>query len=247
VAISIAVVCEAPADQRTGCDLADRVFCLEIDWIEEEILVHLRQWRGLRSNEQCLLWKDVPRLASPRGYYLAGHFDGERGELDARAMRRALYVLKASEHPPDAVILLRDDDRKTRRRKGMQQAIAESKLEAPVVIGLAHPKRECWVLAGFEPQNDREVQLLRSLKNTLGFDPVTRAERLTRKEPEETRSAKRVLDALTGGDWDRQAECWQRTDLGTLQKRGQATGLALYLDEIREKIVPLLRRDPRAD
>ena len=38
--LSIAVVCEGPADRRTGCDIADRVVCEEVRWIEEEILGH---------------------------------------------------------------------------------------------------------------------------------------------------------------------------------------------------------------
>ena len=38
--LSFAVVCEAPADQQTGCGLADRVFLAEVAWLEEEMLPH---------------------------------------------------------------------------------------------------------------------------------------------------------------------------------------------------------------
>ena len=114
------------------------------------------------------------------------------------------------------------------------------------MIGLAHPKRECWVLAGFEPQNQEESQRLEETTTTLGFDPRTAAERLSaRRPPSDLRNAKRVLDDLTGGDWDRQADCWRKTDLGTLADRGRSTGLADYLTELRQRLVPLFTARPR--
>jgi len=247
VALSIAVVCEARADQQTGCGLADRVFLEKLHWLEEEFLPHVRQWRGLDSDSSFLTWSEASKLARARRIRSHGFFDGKPAVHDAHAARKALLLLEESGNGPSAVILLRDEDGDKDRRTGLEQARDRSRFKQRIVIGLAEPMRECWVLAGFEPQDDREVRLLEDLKNALGFDPATKAERLTRRESHEPRSAKRVLDALTGGDWDRQAACWQRTDLGTLEQRGHATGLVLYLDEIREKLVPLLRCDPQAD
>jgi len=244
VTVSIAVVCEAPADQRTSCELADRVLCAQIDWIEPETLDAFRCWRGADSNSPYLLWRDVARKARASGFRVSGHFNGQPGELDAKATRRALLLLQSEGRPLDAVILLRDDDGKTQRRNGMRQAIDESIFKDVVVVGLAHSMRECWVLAGFSPGDPREENVLKRLKTELGFDPVTGADRLTQSHPSDPRSPKRALSVLTDGDHDRQAECWQQTDLAVLSARGEGIGLADYLREVRRVLVPLLRPGP---
>jgi len=53
-----------------------------------------------------------------------------------------------------------------------------------------------------------------------------------------------VLDALTGGDPDREDACLEEPPLALLRQRGSKTGLALYLQEIEERLVPLF--DPSA-
>jgi hypothetical protein len=154
----------------------------------------------------------------------------------------ALWLLHAAEHRPDAVVLLRDDDGQTERRKGLEQARDTSKMGVPIVIGLAHLKRECWVLAGFEPQNEEERRRLEHLSAQLGFDPRSAADRLTaRRPPSALRNPKHVLDNLTGGDRDREADCWGKTGLNLLRDRGQGTGLADYLDEVLKCLAPLIR------
>jgi hypothetical protein len=245
--LSFAVVCEAPADRRTGCDLADRVFLAEVAWLEEELLDPCREWRGLNPGEPCLFWKHVPALARSRNIKAHSHFEGEPGVADAHAARRALLLLHGAENRPNTVVLLRDDDRQAERRRGLDQARRSCKIGIPIAIGLAHPKRECWVLAGFEPQGDQEGRRLTELTGQLGFDPRTSAERLTATGSGEIRSAKRVLDELTVGVWDRQADCWASTDLRILVTRGRSTGLADYLDEVRDRLAPLFRKRPRSD
>ncbi len=239
MALSLAVVCESPADRRTGCDLADRVVCAEVVWIEPEMLPDLRGWRGLARRELCLLWKDVASLAKSRKIKAHGHFAGEPGAPDAHNARQALLLLHGAEHRPDAIVLLRDDDRDAERRKGIEQARDSCRIGIPVAIGLAHPKRECWVLAGFDPQGGEQQQRLKELRIQLGFDPRTSAQRLTAKHSADKRSAKRVLDELTAGDRERQADCWTKTDLEVLIARGQKTGLADYLREVRDRLAPL--------
>jgi hypothetical protein len=39
-----AVVHEAEADFQTGTELADRVLVEAVDWLEEELLPHQREW-----------------------------------------------------------------------------------------------------------------------------------------------------------------------------------------------------------
>ena len=112
------------------------------------------------------------------------------------------------------------------------------------MIGVAHTKRECWVLAGFEPRDDEESNRLAELGNELGFDPRKKAEKLTAREPSAKRSAKRVLNALTGGDQDREAQCWKKTDLSILERQGKNTGLADYLNDLKQRLVPLFKPGP---
>lgn len=244
--LSIAVVCEGPTDRRTGCELADRVVCEAVDWLEEDTLEYQRAWRGLKPSDpsdECLLWKRVKRLARPGLIPMQG-FGGEPAKPDAHAARKFLWLLHASDHPPDAVVFLRDDDGDENHRKGLEQARRHSKFDTPIVIGVAHTKRECWVLAGFDPQTGQEEKRLDELKKELGFDPCRQAERLNGKKETPERNAKRVLKALTGGDPNREAECWQTTDLETLQTRGKGCGLADYLEEVRDRLTPLFGGRP---
>ena len=238
---SIAVVCEASADQRTGCQLADRVFCESADWIELEWLDILRSWRGLDSISSFVTWVQIKqrrdRFPRTRAH---GHFSGEPGAADATAATRAIRLLMDCPDPPDAVVLLRDDDGQTERRKGLEQARNSSKMEVRIVIGLAHTKRECWVLAGFEPQSAEEEKRLAAVRQLLGFDPTARAEQLTATHDSDKLNAKRVLGELTGNDKDREARCWQVTGLRTLKTRGKAAGLADYLGEVKDILAPRL-------
>ena len=49
MALSFVVVCEARADFETASDLADRVICELIDWIEPEMLHHHRRTTDTRT------------------------------------------------------------------------------------------------------------------------------------------------------------------------------------------------------
>lgn len=244
MAQSFAVVCEGPADQRSGCDLADRVLCDRIDWVDAETLADYRQWRGLNGSAPFLSWANVKRLAAERNVKSHGFFDGQPAAHDAHAARKALLLLELADSPPHAVILLRDEDGDPSRREGLQKARHRSNLRERVVIGLAVTMRECWVLAGFDPKNNEETDRLAELRRELGFDPTEAAEELTAgsKQRKAKRNAKGVLMVLSRGDPDREAECWRTTDLETLASRGRNSGLADYLGEVRERLVPLLTR-----
>lgn len=238
--LSFAVVCEDAPDRDTACGLADRLFCEEVEWITDEVLDDYRQWRGLLPGTAYLRWRDVAGLAKQEGLKAHGHFDGEPGAPDAHAARRVLLLLKLKCAPLDGVLLIRDDDRETERRRGLEQGRGAVKWAVPVVIGLAHPKRECWVLAGFEPCSDDEQALLEKLVGELSFDPRPRAERLTSRESDDWKNAKVALTYLAG-DRERQEQCWTKAPLTVLAARGGNTGLADYLGEIRTFLVPLLR------
>jgi hypothetical protein len=63
---------------------------------------------------------------------------------------------------------------------------------------------------------------------------------LTAIHDHDKRSAKRVLKHLVHGDPDREANCWKETPLQILRSRGVQTGLREYLEEVEERLVPLL-------
>jgi hypothetical protein len=108
------------------------------------------------------------------------------------------------------------------------------------VIGLAHCKREAWVLAGFVPKNEGETERIEQLRRELGFHPCDAAQRLTASHDDDKLSAKRVLGALTGEATDREACCWEESPLQTLRDRGEDTGLAAYIHQLEEVLVPLV-------
>jgi hypothetical protein len=157
----------------------------------------------------------------------------------AYTARLALLLLKSSPVTPNAILLVIDDDGDVTRRTGLQQARENVPGVPTTAIGVAHSRRECWVLAGFEPQKEDETDRLNDTIKELTFDPRTDAHRLNDKHPHQPRSAKRVLAALVQDDWDREAQCWQSTSIGILEARGKSIGLTDFLSEIRTRFVPL--------
>lgn len=244
VTCSIAVVCEADADRRAATLLSDRVLRETIEWISPETLPYLRRYRGLGDQDPYLKCSSVKEIARQRRVVVHGFVGGEPRKPDAAMAERALVLLATSEIPPGAVILTRDTDKERTRRDGYDQARGAQRWPFVVIVGVAETKRACWILAGYEPRDDAEREILHRERQELGFDPLSSAEQLTASEKGARRDAKRVLDALAGGDPDREDACLEEPPLALLKKRGANTGLALYLQEIEERLAPLF--DPSA-
>ncbi len=236
----IVVVCEAKADFTIASELADRTACELVDWIEPELLDDLREYVGVDDARNFITWANVKSLAKAAGIQIRGHFDGAPGALDAQATRRALRFVLVSIRDLDAVFLIRDDDNTGQRRKGLEQGRNENAFRDRIVIGVAQCKRECWVLAGFLPQDSVEHKRLQTLREELGMDPTLHAESLSAMHDHDVKSAKRVLGILTDHDWDREVTCWRTTDLAILRQSGRQTGIVEYLDELQTRFVPLL-------
>jgi hypothetical protein len=241
-AYELIIVCEAQADQRTACGLADRILAEKIDWLEPEMLDSQRRWRGLAPvHGSFLKWASVREESERVGLQgIFGHFQGKPGEPDAHMARRALLLLVQLGLCPDAVVLVRDSDGDSRRRMGLEQARNDRAWPFEVVIGVAEPKRECWVLAGFEAKGPGEVERLRKVSERLSFHPIKDAHRLMAREHGAKTDAKAALEELTLGDLERERECLTETPLPTLEERGERTGLAAYLQEVRQRLVPIL-------
>jgi hypothetical protein len=240
VTAQLTMVCEAPADFETAAGLADRIVCDCVDWISSNVIDFYRQWRGWQEDAHYILWREVPVLARRLHVQPRGHFAGRPGDLDAFAARRALTLLLIAEARPSAAFLIRDSDGLLDRQLGLEQAratIGDERLR--VVIGVAHTKRECWVLAGFVPRDDAERTRLAALRSELGFEPTTNSERLTAKHEQDKKSAKRVLRLLVDNDRNRERECMMQTELSILRENGSGCGLTSFLSEVQSKLVPI--------
>jgi hypothetical protein len=244
MSLRIAVVYEADADFRTGTELADMVLIDEIEWLNEDLVIHQREWIN-EVEQQRLTWKTIPRLAQAAVIRAHGHIDGKPLEADAGAARRAILYLKAMFDNLDGIMLLRDQDDQPERRKGLEQAWSEHRGKPKVVVGLAVVEREAWVISGFEPQGEDEQARLDAERQTLGFYPHERSHELTAgKDDTALRSPKRVLLQLSGGDYDRERRCWNTTPLAVLRERGTENGLVAFLEEVRTRLAPLIGHVP---
>jgi hypothetical protein len=235
------VVSEARADFITATELADRVLLAEITWLDDAIIEPQREWIGEDTPGRHLAWSTVAHQAREIGIRVQGHFDGDPGLPDARAARRAiLYVLKRFGNL-DAILLIRDMDDQPERKQGLEQARTIDNSGKSLVIGVAYSERECWVISGFNPENDEETQRLGVERQKLGVNPSLRSHELTAcKRDIALRSPKRVLKVLTGDNWERQRRCWKETSLQELKDRGEENGLADFLDEVKIHLVPLI-------
>ena len=198
------------------------------EWIEGATLASIRTWITAVSGEhgiEPLLWKSVGKIARRERIVRLGFFDGQPGKEDARQARIALAVAQRIMPDLAGVILVRDSDKQLSRGAGLQQA-KDTSVGLSIAIGLAIPEREAWVLAGFEPQDDREKKVLSDERQRIGFDPRTHSHQLMATSDDRAdKSPKRVLRSLSGGEHEREAMCWLETDLETLRLRGDQNGL----------------------
>jgi hypothetical protein len=236
-----AVVHEAEADFHTATELADRVLLEAIDWLDEHLIADQREWVGTVPVERRLTWKAIPQLAREIGIKARGHFDGEPGEADAAAARRAILYLKEAIPDLTAVVLVRDQDDQPERRIGLEQARGQDHGGTVIVVGLAVVEREAWVISGFDPQDAEETARLEAERQALGFNPRERSHELTAcKNDQAPRSPKRVLRSLSGNDRGRERHCWRNTPLERLRQRGGGNGLTAYLVEVRDRLARLI-------
>ncbi len=256
--LEFVVIVESSADAQTATKLAERVLVEEIDWLDSELAQSLFRWSGLEVGTEHSCWKDIKDIiqsAKKSGLRIPkflGH-SKKSGVLkaDGAATMKilnliSLYQLK-NIRQVRAVLLIRDLDNQPERRVGIKQARAEYIDRQPtleIIVGTANRMREAWVLNGFIPFNQGEEKILENIKNQLNFDPCEESHRLrsnSREEPERIRNPKVVLEELTDSKKSREQQCWEKTSLELLQQRGTDTGLTAYLQEIEQRLMPVIR------
>jgi len=247
----LVLIVEAQADADAAGILADRVFIEgDADWIDAETLPNLRQWTGIAPTTEFARWNGLGGFARQLGIRTHGRGLGADGTAARKALLLVIHA-HSNDDEIEAVVLVRDMDNQPERRASMEAARDElaEKLAFHVAIAAPDPKREAWILHGYEPQNAKEELLLTDERKRLGFDPVTKPERLRgdrrRGAEQEDRDMKLVVERLTAGDYDRECLCLTTTPLALLKDRGQETGLADYLGEVEARLLPLL--DPGAN
>ncbi len=237
-----AVVSEALADQQIARGLAERVVVSEIDWLEAENLEDFCCWRGLDEMAEFLSWTGILRLARERGIVTHGGFRSSPGAGDERRARLALLLFNSLERRPDAVVFVRDTDNDADRVASIERARDDRPWKFRVALATPHTKRECWILNGFESRDAYEKATLEKVRQKLGFDPCLEPQKLTAGRKKGKNNAKVILERDLGVRWgsDREEACWRDTDIEVLRERGQGSLLTAYLEEVAERLVPIL-------
>ncbi len=232
VSSAIVVVCEAGFDFKIARTLCDR--------IAQECGRSLH-WPMPMPQDEYIRWGSVPKLMTRlRIKATYGHFKGSPGQADAKAGRNALQIVRAlakADLKVELVVLQRDADNQPERALGLRQAAEAVPAHFAVVVGVADPMVEAWVLAGFDPATPAEHERLNVERVKLGFDPRSDAARLQSKDVHAARSAKRVLSTLTDGDHGRQSACVESTPLTRLRERGADSGLKDFLASLERALM----------
>jgi hypothetical protein len=249
----IGIVAEDVPDARTVRLLTDRVICESNppDWITDDTIDHFRSYCGVEDSTPFLKWTRVEK-GERGGVFLP--IRSKRFRLSSTESLRAYRALIEFATLPaqkrvDAVMLSRDADAEPERQQSLEEARQALNLlpmgtneRFRVIIAFANTKRECWHICGFEPTEHEQSRLeeLQSGADGLGFDPRSQSQQLSASSAPENfkRSAKRVLDHLTGGNQQRELECLQ-TPLDVLEERGEHNGLQAFLREIRTILLPM--------
>jgi len=251
--IEFVVIVESSADARTATKLADRLLGDKFDWLEPETLQDHFQWSGLEAARGNYCWKnidDITKRFSDKFKFSSTRSNG-KFKRDGQSANKIMTLISFLQHKQKrdikAVIFMRDLDNQPQRREHIEQARLEQIDRQPklaIIIGTADRMREAWVLNGFIPSNQQEKQILQEITTQLTFNPCEESHRLRSNsltEPDRLRNPKVVVQKLTGGRMQREQQCWEETDLEHLRKNGVHTGLTAYIDEIEERLIPIIR------
>lgn len=174
-----------------------------------------------------------------------GLFGGEPGKHAAKLGRKAIDVAEMLDRrsrgaglPIDCAIIMQDMDGDASRRDGLHQARRSTSWRRfEVTVACPNQCHEAWILASFLTDDDTETRAIEAEAKSLGFDPRRQSERL-HHDHGRVDSASAVLERI-GASVDARSEMALRlTPLEHMRDRGQRNGLAEFLDEVGEYLVP---------
>jgi hypothetical protein len=239
------VACEDAGHFSAVTCLVDAALLAHHGWLAD-IIDSCRSWRGFDESRPWSSYKtDDAHDLQPillDGVRIAphGHIKGEKLGPEASMWRKVLLLFCHCEPRPEAVLLVRDMDGYDDRRRGMEQVRDGIEWPFDIAVAAPQPEIEAWHVSGFVPTNATEHGALEELRRTLSFDPTFESQRLTSRPNDALSDAKRVLRALCGDDHDRRRSCF--ADPHVLRQRGANNGLNDFLEEIEERLVPMLGR-----
>ncbi len=241
----IIVIVESRADAEISTKLAERVLLEKVEWLEADTLSHLIKWSGLDLGTEHSCWKNISDIIEHFSHEFKFPRIRSNGRLktDGKAASKVLKLISFLQYKLKrdikAVIFIRDLDNQPERREHLEQARSEYNGQLAILIGTADRMREAWVLNGFMPLNSEEEKILKEITIELTFDPCLEADRL-RSNSSDERDPKVVIKKLTDGDFSREQQCWEETSLEILLSRGRSTGLTDYLDEVEQRLIPII-------
>lgn len=255
----IAVVCEGVTDFPVAKELIDQTLlrCVKLDWINEEAdLDPNREYVGLTPNEPFIRWQHVESSRTNDYRRVARRMWGDplpKHEIEIR-IQRAIYTATANFSDAGEggayLVIVKDTEADDDTRAALEQARLRYQSER-LVIGVLHTELECWLLAGFDPEDDGERERFADVCRGefppgVGFNPCEKSHQLTAtKKEDQKNSPKRVLRQLTGeqqpNDGDqltaRSRACLHRSRHAVLADRGTENGLADFLRDIERRLV----------
>lgn len=243
--MALVIVCEGPDDNRILRAMIPSALREACDWLDAE---HCG-FQGLTESDEYLAWKSVDqehKSCFPGNFGMShmGRFGGQPALPYSRSARKAIQVLKSRFTDTDGFVLVCDEDvRDSRRLDGLRQARDTSGLASRTAVGVACPKLEAWVLAGFQHETEIELAALRAEIEVLTFDPTQEPNRIRSQASGDVRDIKRVLDALTGGDHEREASAVSNID--KICQNGRDAGAVEFIEECRSRLAPLFGAAPR--
>ncbi len=247
MSVVIGIACEDKGHFSAVSHIIDDMLVASHGWLDG-VLEHCRSWRGLVDGEPWYKYdpddaNDLrPSTINGRRIAPQGRILGEPLKPEAGMWRKILLLFCHSEPRPQVVILVRDVDGFSRergkgdRRGGVQQVRDGFDWPFEVVIALAEPEVEAWLVSGFVPTGSLEKERLNAVRRALSFDPTTESHRLTSHPNDARTDSKRVLEQLCGTDEERRQACL--SDHAMLRERGAMNGLAIFLDEVEQRVVP---------
>jgi hypothetical protein len=218
--------------------LVDTVLRASVDWLVDiDDLDHVRMWRGRAPEDAIYLHKYARDDARALGFRAHGFIDGRPAGEEAHFLRCVFFI--AEESIPSVAVIARDADGEPARRASFDVVLARFPPPFPVVYAAPQPEIEAWLVAGFEPAGDAECSLVEELRKRLGFHAHEHPHRLTSKNEHDLKDAKRVARHLGCQDGERRDACLG--DHVRLRMRGGGCGLVDFLDQVVEKLVPVVR------
>ena len=139
-----------------------------------------RQWVGEDSPGYHLAWAfDLSSCASKLVFECAGISVAKQRCPTLSAARSQSCTFLAGLMTLMRSVLIRDLDDQHELERRLEQARTADKSGTKIVIGVAGCERECWVICGFDPENDNEKQILDLERQKLGANPCDRSHELT--------------------------------------------------------------------